>query len=194
MKLSERDDENPYASPGRSETLPPIEPKGRPRVFLASFLGMQAGGLLGLCSGIIAPMRYLLGPTPLDAVFLEDISGDATAQIIGETLFVIISCLVLGMTFGAICEFGQKFLYPKPLLRDWFPLSALRIRALSRRGIAFAIMCSAPAILFFVAAMFRQDHYRSLHATWALAHLLLSMYFGERFANACRRVQRVNAA
>lgn len=184
-------EENPYASP-----LPLIEHDSLPsplvarQVFLASFLGLQAGGMLGLVSAILAPLRYVMGPIPFETVLMEDLSTNGRTQIFGESVFVLTSCLIFGTTFGAILEVGEKCFLASPLKGRWFLLSSLKIRRISLRGIAFALVCTASPMIILTASHLRKDTYFWLHGLWAIAHLFIAIYFGERFAEACRRAEQ----
>lgn len=182
-------EENPYASPA-----PFIDDRAqasnalRPQILLTSFLGLQAGGMLGVISGLLAPLRYLMGPVPLDVVLLEDISSNVRVQIIGESIFIAISCLVFGATIGAVLEIGDKLILTSVRASQWFLLSSLKIHKVSLRGLLFAIVCTAPPLLILTASYSRKDAFLGLHANWALAHLLIAIYFGERFSAACQKI------
>jgi hypothetical protein len=182
-------DENPYASPSPLEESLSESKHASTHVFLASFLGMQAGGMIGLLSACLAPLRYLWGPVPLEAVLLEDISSKAQTQIMGESIFILVTCLIFGMLVGAIIESGEKLLFAKPLRGHWFLLSSLKIHPISPRGFIFAITAAVPPMLILTASFSKSDVFLGMHALWALAHLLISIYFGERFAEACRRAE-----
>lgn len=188
-------EENPYASPGRSDEAldEPLDASSSSiptQVLLTSFLGLQAGGMLGLLSGLLAPLRYLLGPVPFETVLLEDLSSKAYVQIIGESIFIAGSCLIFGATFGAVFDLGEKFLIRPLKGSNWFLLNTLKIHRISGRGILFAFANAAPLIIILTASHLRSDPFLWLHGLWALAHFLLSIYFGERFAEAWQRAEK----
>jgi hypothetical protein len=187
-------EENPYASPSPlEEPVAPQSPLVGTQVFLASFLGFQAGGMLGLISACLAPLRYLMGPIPFETVLMEDLSSNGRTQILGESIFVLTSCLIFGATFGAILEIGEKCFFAKPFRGYWFLLSSLKIHRISLRGIAFAMVGAVPPILILTASHLRKDAYFWLHGLWAIAHLVIAIYFGERFAEACRRAEAASS-
>lgn len=183
-------DENPYSSPAPLDDPtggPPYSP--RIQILLASFLGLQAGGLLGLFSGLLAPFRYLLGSVSFETVMLEDFSSEAHVQIIGESIFIAVSCLIFGAMFGAVLEIGERLGFRRTKADHWFLLSTFTIHRISGKGLLFAIIGAAPPLLILTTAHSRNDGYLWLHGLWALAHVALSIYFGERFAEACQKAE-----
>jgi hypothetical protein len=183
-------DENPYSSPRPlDENQDPNSPAPPTQVLLAAFLGLQAGGMLGLCSGLLAPFRFILRLVPLETAMLEVRSSEAHVQIIGESIFIAISCLLFGAIFGAVLEIGEKLIQTRTKASNWFLFSSLKIHRISNRGLLFAIVGAAPPLLILTASHSRSDPFIWLHGVWALAHLLLAIYFGERFAETCQRIE-----
>jgi hypothetical protein len=184
-------DENPYASPPQLVDEDAPKPTRAPHVFLASFLGMQAGGMIGLVSAILSPLRYFIhvsssrnlgGPTAI--IYFSN------EQILGECFFILLSTLILGLAVGAICEIGHWVFVQRSLAGDWLLLSSWKIRRFSFRGGCFALFCSAPALLLVSGATFFVGNNFFVHWIWAFTHFAAALYFGERFAEACRRATK----
>lgn len=188
-------DDNPYASPAGMERARDASIRKRTiQICLAGFLGLQAGGMLGLISACFAPFRYLAAPAPLDAVLMEDLSPDPHTQVLGESLFILVSCLVLGLFCGLAIDFGKMAFFASERSGAVLLLRPGRIRQFTWRGLLFALVGMAPAVLLLIAAFRREAGYFWLHGLWGLAHLLLAIYFGERFSQAYRRARPFPAA
>lgn len=183
-------DENPYASPSPLDDNNP--PSRKPHVFIASFLGMQAGGMIGLVSSIASPLRhfihfnssrYLGSPRAVIYISLE--------QILGECFFILLSTLILGLVGGMTCEIGHWLTFQSSLASERLLLSSWKVRRFSFRGFFFALVCSAPAFLLSSKeTIFTSDNDFFSHWIWAFTHFAAALYFGERFAEACRRARR----
>lgn len=188
------DEENPYSSP-QSEDRESLPHSPTRQIVLGMFLGLQAGGFLGFFSGCLAPLRYFLGALPFERGMFDELSSSATVQILGESIFIAMSGVVFGATYGAVIEMGEKLMPGSRVGSNGFLLASLKIHSISARGLGFAIVSAPPALLILIAASGRRDGFLWLHGLWAVCHLVLSIYFGERFAEACQRMDSApNAA